>query len=227
MEPILVYGYPAGSSMGLVAALEWLGQPYRLARVDMLGEMRAPAYARLNPRHETPVLITGEGAVLTETVAIAAYFEARDFERRASFAPESRDADRMRQLIGFVNSSFTGAFSALWTALEATDLAPVEVEALRAFGRAAVTKRHDQLEAMLGDAAFTCGDHPTLADGVLIGVARWLDFHAVAPRDRWPKLAAVRGRIEATQAVQFALACEDGKVSERHVTLDEVIRAYG
>ena len=40
MEPILVYGFPAGSSMGLVAALEWLGKPYRLCRVDMLGEMR-------------------------------------------------------------------------------------------------------------------------------------------------------------------------------------------
>ncbi|TIP74697.1 MAG: glutathione S-transferase family protein, partial [Mesorhizobium sp.] len=28
MEPILVYGVPAGSSMGLVAAFERLGQPY-------------------------------------------------------------------------------------------------------------------------------------------------------------------------------------------------------
>ena len=27
MEPILLYGFPAGSSMGLVAALEWLGHP--------------------------------------------------------------------------------------------------------------------------------------------------------------------------------------------------------
>lgn len=42
MEPILLYGFPAGSSMGLVAALEWLGQPYKLCRVDMLGEMRTP-----------------------------------------------------------------------------------------------------------------------------------------------------------------------------------------
>jgi len=36
LEPILVYGFPLGSSMGLVAALEWLGMPYRLCRVDML-----------------------------------------------------------------------------------------------------------------------------------------------------------------------------------------------
>ena len=42
MEPILVYGFPAGSSMGLVAALEWLGKPYRLCRVDMLGGIGQP-----------------------------------------------------------------------------------------------------------------------------------------------------------------------------------------
>lgn len=66
MEPILLYGFPSGTSMGLVAALEWLGQPYRLSRVDMLGEMRTPAYARLNPRYETPVLITSDGRPLTE-----------------------------------------------------------------------------------------------------------------------------------------------------------------
>ncbi|RWM76933.1 MAG: glutathione S-transferase family protein, partial [Mesorhizobium sp.] len=45
MEPILLYGFPAGSSMGLVAAFERVGQPYRLCRVDMLIEMKNDAYA--------------------------------------------------------------------------------------------------------------------------------------------------------------------------------------
>ena len=96
MEPILVYGFPAGSSMGLVAALEWLGKPYSLCRVDMLGEMRDPSYARINARHETPVLITDAGQVLTETMAIAAWLEARDSERahqlRAAVAGGGPDA---------------------------------------------------------------------------------------------------------------------------------------
>ena len=45
---------------------------------------------------------------------------------------------------------------------------------------------------------FLVGDRPTLADGVLIGVSRWLEFHEVADVGRWPKLAAAarphRGR---------------------------------
>src|SRR3546814_15214050 len=108
LEPILIYGFPLGSSMGLVAALEWLGKPYRLCRVDMLGEMREPAYARINARHETPVLITDQGKVLTETMAIAHWFAARDDERRLSPDQMSAEGDRLRQIMAFINTGFTG-----------------------------------------------------------------------------------------------------------------------
>ncbi len=82
MEPILIYGFPLGSSVGLVAALEWLGKPYRLCRIDMLTDMREPGYARINARHETPALVTDRGEPLTETMAINAWFGARDAKRR-------------------------------------------------------------------------------------------------------------------------------------------------
>lgn len=210
--PILLYGHPAGSSMGLVAALEWLRQPYRLCRVDMLGAMREPPYARVNARHETPVLITDEGRPLTETMAIAGWLEARDEARRISFAPRTREADRMHQLMAFLNTGFTGAFSPLWTALEMQTPDPAFQSALRRYGRDAVVERHDKLEAMIGNSPFLVGERPTLADGVLIGVARWLDLHEVAPRARWPRLDALRSRLEADPAVRFALAIENGEL---------------
>jgi glutathione S-transferase len=233
VTPILIYGFPLGSSMGLVAALEWLGQPYRICRVDMLGEMRDPSYARLNPRHETPVLITERGAVVTETMAICAFIEARDGERRVSFPPRSPEADRMHQLAAFVNTGFTGAFGPLWTALEMSPPDPGVQSVLRAAGRAAVIERHDKLEAMVGDASFLVGDRPTLADGVLVGVARWLDFHEIADRRRWPRLDALRGRLEQDPAVRRAMALEAGEADAGtvacagHVTLAEVIDRFG
>lgn len=233
MEPILIYGFPAGSSMGLVAALEWLGKPYRLCRVDMLGEMRQPPYKRINPRVETPALITDNGEVLTETMAIAGWFEARDDDRRISFESKSREADRMHQIMAYINTGFTGAFSPLWAALEMEPPNPPLQEALRTFGREAVIGRHDKLEEMIDPQPFLAGARPTLADGVLIGLARWLDFHEVAPRTRWPKLDAVRRRLEADPAVIYALAVENGeKVNGTgaclgHVALDEVIQRFG
>lgn len=233
MEPILVCGFPLGSSMGLVAALEWLGQPYRLSRVDMLGEMREPPYLKLNRRVETPALITHDGRVVTETIAIAQYLAARDSERRISFAPGTPEADRMWQLLAFVNTGFTGAFSPLWTALEMPEPDPEHEAHLRRYGRPSVIERHDRLEEMIGDTPFLVGDRPTLADGVLIGVARWLDFHAVAPRERWPKLHALRQRIEETPEVAFGVAIENGQTPQGsgamlgQIPLAEVIERYG
>jgi len=211
MEPILLYGFPLGSSMGLVAALEWLGQPYRLSRVDMLKDMKTAAYRRINDRSETPVLITGDGMVLTETMAIALWLEHRDLERRISFEPGSRQADRMHQLMAFVNTGFTGAFSPLWVALEAEDAPESDRATLRAYGRKAVANRHAKLEAMIGTTPYLIGDRPTLADAVLIGVARWAEFHQAVDAHAYPKLAALRRRLEADPAVQFALALENGE----------------
>ena len=233
MEPILVYGFPLGSSMGLVAALEWLGMPYRLCRVDMLGDMRDPSYARLNARHETPAFVTDEGRVLTETMAIAAWLEARDDKRRISFDPRTAQADRMHQLMAYVNTGFTGSFSPLWAAMEMEPPNPPLQAAMRQWGKPAVIERHDKLEAMVGDSPYLVGDRPTLADGVLIGVARWLEFHEVDRPERWPKLAALRQRLQADPAVIYATAVEDGEqpsgsgACRGHVTLAHVIERFG
>lgn len=233
MDPILLYGFPMGSSMGLVAALEWLGKPHRLCRVDMLGEMRSASYARINPRHETPVFITEQGELLTETMAIAAWLEARDVERRVSFDPLSRKADRMHQFMAFVNTGFTAAFTPLWVAMEAEGMEPAMKSALRDFGRMKVIERHDKLEGMIDAGEFLLGDRPTLADALLAGVARWLDFHAVAERSRWPKLASVRARLEADPAVVYATALENGASDPGagycagHIALADVIARFG
>ncbi|PDQ18606.1 glutathione S-transferase [Mesorhizobium sanjuanii] len=232
MEPILLYGFPAGSSMGLVAAFERVGQPYRLCRVDMLTEMKNDAYASINGRQETPVLITDRGRVLTETMAIAAWLEARDGERRVSFDPSSPEADRMHQLMAFVNTGFTAAFSPLWVAFEMTADEPALKAILCDFGRKAVTERHDKLEAMIAETDFLVGDRLTLADTTLIGVARWAEFHQAVDAAAYPKLAGLRRRIEADPAVLYAQAIEDGEnpagsgACLGHVPLAEVIDRF-
>ncbi|MFQ6242849.1 glutathione S-transferase family protein [Sinorhizobium meliloti] len=229
MEPILIYGFPLGSSMGLVAALEWLGKPYRLCRVDMLGEMGQPSYARINPRHETPAFIDDKGRILTETMAIASWLEARDTHRRVSFDPLSHEADRMHQIMAFLNTGFTAAFTPHWVALETDPPNPALQATLRDWGRERILERHDKLEDMIADTPFLIGDKPTLADAVFIGVARWLDFHAIADKSRWPKMAALRERLEADPAVVYATALESGETPAGtgscvgHVPLREII----
>ncbi len=233
MEPILLYGFPAGSSMGLVAALEWFGKPYRLCRVDMLGEMRQAPYKRINRRVETPVLITDRGEILTETMAIAAWLETRDTERRISFDLHSREAELMHQFMAFINTGFTGAFTPLWVALEMEPPNPALQSALRQYGTDAVIRRHDLLEEMIGVTPFAIGDRPSLADGILVGVARWLEIHDVADPGRWPKLAALRRRLEADPAVVYASGLERGEPAKGngscrgHVDLATLVGRFG
>lgn len=211
MEPLLLYGHPLGSSMGLVAALEWLGQPYRLSRVDMLRDMSSPAYRRINGRGETPVLITEDKRIVTETMAIAGWIEARDTERRVSFVPGTAEADRMHQWIGFLNTGFTGAFGPYWVALEHGEREPEYQATLRRFGHEQVNDRHEKLEAMIGDTPFLMSERPTLADAVFVGIARWAEFHQAIKPAAYPKIDALKARLHAEPAVVFAIAIEDGE----------------
>jgi glutathione S-transferase len=166
-------------------------------------------------------------------MAIAAWLEARDTDRRISFDPLSPEADRMHQLMAFLNTGFTGAFTPLWVALEMETPDPDYEAALRRRGREAVVERHDKLEAMVGDGPYLVGDRPTLADGLLAGVGRWLEYHEVADIARWPKLAAIRRRIEADPAVVFATAFENGETPAGsgallgQIPLAEVIDRFG
>lgn len=233
MNPILVYGFPSGSSMGLVAAMEWLQQPYQLCRVDMFGQMREPDYRRINARVETPAFVTDQGMVLTETMAIAAWLETRDHNRKISFAPLDPRTDRMHQMMAFINTGFTGAFSPLWAAMEMEDGSPDMQLSLRQWGEQCVIKRHMQLEELLGNSTFALCDHPTLADALLIGVARWADIHLRMDPARCPRLARVRARLEADQAVAYAAAVEAGEsrkgngACRGHIDLEEVISRFG
>lgn len=210
MTPILFAGFPQGSSLGLVAASEWLGLPYRVARVHMPDDMLSEGYGRLNGRRETPALILENGQALTENLAIAHWLAARDTAHRISFAPGSSESLRMHQLMAFINTSFTGAFSPLWMAMENPSTPEDAKQVLQRYGRDAVALRHQQLEAMVGSGPYLVGERPTLADAIFIGVARWADFHSAVDPRAFPKIQALKARLEADPAVKFAHAVEDG-----------------
>ncbi|TJX32211.1 MAG: glutathione S-transferase family protein, partial [Mesorhizobium sp.] len=66
----------------------------------------------------------------------------------------------------------------------------------------------------------------------LIGVARWAEFHQAIEGADYPRLAALRERIQADPVVQYALAVEDGRkpvgsgACLGHVPLAEVIERF-
>ena len=77
MEPVLFYGVPHGCSFGSIVALEWLGRPYRLCRIEMPLETGERTYVRLNPARQTPTLLLEDGRALSESLAILQHLAAQ------------------------------------------------------------------------------------------------------------------------------------------------------
>ena len=208
MTPILFYGVPSGCSFGSIVALEWLGQPYRLCRIEMPEVVSGEDYRRLNPVGETPTLRTQGGQLISESLAILNHLGARGIDRKLGFAQGTPEFDRLNQILAFLNTTFFGAYVPLWFALEhGGDVEQQRV--LREFGTAQVRKAHAALSAMLGDKPWLMGEQRTLADAYFIGIARWNDYHQVVDRRDYPNLQRLFDRLEADPAVKFAHAIED------------------
>jgi glutathione S-transferase len=82
MEPVVFYGVPHGCSFGSIVASEWLGEPYRLCRIDMLAKKRDALFAHVSPLGETPALLLEDGESLTESFAIMHNIAARDLGKK-------------------------------------------------------------------------------------------------------------------------------------------------
>lgn len=229
MTPILFYGVPAGCSFGSIVALEWLGQPYRLCRVEMPTVVTSDAYQRINPLGETPSLLTSDGARLSQSLAIMSHLgaPAAATAQRLAFVPGTREHDRFTQMLAFLHTSFFHSFGPLWYAYE-HELAPEAKAALTDYGRAKVQKAHADLEAMLGTQRWLFGDHRTLADAYFSGIARWADYHGI-DRSAFPNLQRLVEQLDADPAVRFAHAIEAQLPAvsaggfEGQITLDEAL----
>lgn len=236
MEPILFYGNHAASSFGSIVALEWIGQPYRLTRLNLPFDARSEAFTRINPVQKVPTLVRASGAPLSESMAILQHLADRDPERTLRYAPGSPEQDHLDQVLAFLHTDFWSSFLAGFEAYD-MDLTgekhPTLQTMLRATGRKRVAKAHADLERMMGDAAWLAGDKRTIADAYFIGVARWAPFLAatgaqmIDQRDH-PKLLRLYETLEADPAVIFAHAIEDEAPAvsaggfRGHVALDEV-----
>lgn len=228
MTPILFYGVPSGCSFGSIVALEWLDEPYRLSRIEMPGIVQSEAYRRINPVGETPSLLTADGRIISESLAILNHLGSRGIETGLAFKQGTEGFDRLNQMLAFLNTTFFSSFGPLWYTLE-HDMKPEAKQALRAYGAANVAKAHDQLEKMLGNGPWLLGDQRTLADAYFIGIARWTKYHDVVDRKDYPGLQGLFDRLESDPAVKFAHAIEHGEDARGsggfggHVSLEKAL----
>ena len=219
MEPILFYGNHVASSFGSIVALEWLGIPYRLYRLDLPAETKTDFYTSINPVQKVPALLLENGTKLKESLAILQHLAARDLKQGLTFAQGTAEYDHLNQVLAFLHtdfwSSFAPAFEAFDMDLKGEKDPPLQ-ETLRGLGQKAIAKAHGDLETMMGDGKWLASGRRTIADAYFIGIARWAPFLAttgaktVDQRD-YPKLHRHIQKLERDPAIIFAQAIEDDK----------------
>jgi glutathione S-transferase len=227
MEPVLFYGVPHGCSFGAIVALEWLGQPYRLSRVEML-EARDPAYLDLNPVGATPALLTADGRVINESLAILHHLAAKDLERPLGFAQGSTAFDELNHVLAFLHADFHPVFGTLFQPGKYVDDPAAQANAVDK-ARAKAAKAYGRLEARLADRPWLAGGRKSVADAYFAGVARWgADLEVFDLATAFPHVHAHLRKLDADPAVAFAHAVEDAALAVSaggflgHVTLDEL-----
>ncbi|MBA2675962.1 glutathione S-transferase family protein [Ramlibacter sp.] len=226
MEPVLFYGVPEGCSFGAIVALEWSGLPYRLCRVEMPGVVSSDAYRRINPVGETPTLLTEDGRLLSQSMAIFHHIAARSSDASLRPAPGTPAFDRMNESLAFLNTGFFGAFAPLWYAFEHES---ADKQALVDMGTAKVRKAHANLDTLLGDQPWLGGEQRSLADAYFPGIARWNDFHKVVDRREFPNVQRLHDKLQEDPAVRFAHAIEEQQPARSaggfagHVGLEEAL----
>lgn len=227
MEPILFYGVPHGCSFGSIVALEWLGQPYRLCRIDMLSDAEGAIFKQLNPQRKTPTLLLEDGEVLTESAAILNHLAARDLSRSLTYPQGTRGFDRVNRAFGFLNSGLFTAFVPAWTAYKLSD--ETAKATLRAVSKDMVANQYAHLEEVLTTQPWLAGNTRTIADAYFAGIARWGEDLALFDlKAEYPNVHRHMQKLEADPAVIFAHAIEEGEPAGSsggflgHVTLDEI-----
>lgn len=212
MEPVLFYGVPAGCSFGSIVALEWLGMPYRLSRVEMMAHPWDPLYAKINPQFQTPALLLESGQTLTESLAILKHLAARNPSAKLGFPAGSLEDDRLNEMLAYLNTDFFSAFNPLWVAYEMEGLDDAQKALLRTIGREGVVKGCAYLDGLLVEREWLLsGDQRSIADAYLSGIGRWIQYHQLFDLEQeYPHLARHLQKLANDPAAIFAKAIEQG-----------------
>ena len=235
METTLIYSVPFGCSFAAIAALEWSGLPYRLARVEARdpASKQHPAFLAINPLGQTPALLTHTGTPLLESMAILLHLAARAPDSKLGFAQGTPQYDRLNSVLSFLHTTFHAAFM---PAFQASRAAPGDARApvWREMAVEKVNKSLAHLERLLDGRAWLASDAaPTIADAYLAATARWAEPLQLASLADYPHVARVLAALEQDPGIGFAHAIENGMSATSqggfrgHVALDQLALPAG
>lgn len=197
-----LYYKPGACSLASHIALREAGFNPEIEAVDLPTHKTAGGvdFYTINPKGYVPALITDEGELLTEGVAIMQYVADLKPDAKLLPPPATLARARVQEALNFVATEVHKGFSPFFNPTTHPDTkAAVPVN---------VGRRFDTLEAQLADGRdYLLGADFTVADGYLFTVLGWSPYVGL-DLVKWPNLSAYRARIAARPGVQAALKAE-------------------
>jgi glutathione S-transferase len=206
---ITVYYFPTPNGRKVTIALEEMGFPYRLERVDILeGEQNRPEFLKLSPNGRIPALVDdnagrGERVVIFESGAILQYLGRKSglFHPHLESARTQVDAWVFWQMAGL--GPMTGQVTWFRRAAQKPDRDPRDTSyAIHRYEKE-MRRLYEVLDRQLAGRDFICDDY-SIAD---MASWPWVDQHHdyLGSLDQFPNIKAWYDRILARPAVQRAL----------------------
>lgn len=165
------------------------------------GEQRAPEYLAINPQGLVPALITDDGAVLTQSLAICEYLDELHPET-ALLPADPLERARVRAVAQVIACDIHPVQN-LKVLQNLRDLGLAE-EAVQSWAAAVIEQGLDAVDRLLVDSPgpFAFGSAPTLADIVIVpqlGNARRFNVDL-----RWPRLLEIEAACLELDAFKSA-----------------------
>jgi glutathione S-transferase len=191
---------PGACSLAPHIALEEIGLPHDLAKVDLMKHTLADGsdFRTINPKGYVPFLQLDDGTFLSEASVILQYVAD---QKPGTLAPVFGTAGRWKVMewLAFIATEIHKGFGPLWN--------PQTPPEVRARNVQALGNRFTLIARTLESQPYLTGPDFTIADAYLFTVVNWSGMLKV-DLTPWPSLVAFQQRVAARPAVQKAMKSE-------------------
>ncbi len=186
-------------------ALALKGLAAEVDDVSILGDCprsRSPEYLEVNPQGLVPALLTDDGDLLTQSLAIIEFLDERYPE--PPLLPDGLAARAQARAIALCIAAEVHALLTPRVAATLKSLPGFDASTAIAWNQKWIQEGLTSVEALLArqDGAFCVGDRPSMADILLFPQAINTERAGIA-LSQWPRIDAVVARLRAIPA--FAL----------------------